>query len=208
MGKAEGPIEFASDREPWERQPGETDRQFARFAHYLEMGRVRTLRQLGENLRSMGESVGNNWLYQVAARWRWADRARAHDNEQDRLYFARVAKKREDMAERHAKLASAVLGVASRALKALSDHLTANPNAGVVAPADLVKLVDLGTRLERMALGEPGQTVAVTGGDGGPVGTIDYSGLTDAQRRERMAELAAEAARRAGVALTDHDDDE
>lgn len=193
------PLELAADHDPWERQPSESETHYGRFALYRDMGRERSLKQLGETLRSSGARVSQPWLYQISSRHRWDERTRAWDNEQDRLLLALTARKRRDMAERHARLASGMIG---KALAALAQLVPAD-----LAARDLIRMIEVATRLEREALGEPGQTIAVTGRDGGPV-MVDYSNLTPEQRQERLAELAAEAARRAGAPLGADDDGE
>jgi hypothetical protein len=56
----------------WERQPGETNRAFAAFAEYLQMGPSRSLAKLGQKLGKTTQhleawSVRNDWQRRVAA---------------------------------------------------------------------------------------------------------------------------------------------
>lgn len=195
-----GPIELGGDRPGWERQDGESQLHYSRFALYRDMGPERTLKQLHENLKATGATITLAWLYQISSLYRWDDRIRAWDAEQDRLLLALTAKKRRDMAERHARLAMAMMGKATQALSAV------DPKA--MTATELVKMVEAAARIERIALGQPEATIGVSAPDGGPVGVVDYTSLSAEQRRERLAELAREAARRAGVAPDSQDDGE
>ena len=75
-------------------------------------------------------------------------------------------------------------------------------------PVDIVRFLKLATDLEVRALGDPHQTIAVTGPAGGPIVTEDITGLTDEERRVRLREVASELARRAGLQTTEIDTEE
>ncbi len=191
------PIGLSADRDPWERQEGESDLMYARFRVYLELGRTRTLTSAAEILTSTGDTsrLGGAYIRSLAHSYRWTQRTGAYDREQDRLERERLVEQRRDMIRRHLKTANDLTAKAREALtKVKIDKLT---------PLDIVRFFRLATAIEANALGLPGETVAVTGAAGGPVLLDDLSGLTDEQRRERMAEVAREVAARAGTALDD-----
>lgn len=174
---------LAHDRDPWERQPGEGERAYSHFAVYRDLGRPRTLAQAASML-----ARNPSYLRTLAADKHWADRAAAWDREQDRLFAERTSLLRRDMAERHARIATAFLAKVARRLTDLDPtELTA---------ADLARWTDMATKLERSAYGEPTATVAVTGPSGGPVEVLDYSALTPDEREARMVALRDELARR------------
>lgn len=181
------PLALDPAREPWERQPGETERSYAHFALYRDLGRIRTLAQAAETL-----ALNPSYLRGVAAAAQWADRAAAWDREQDRLFGERAAVQRRDMATRHAKLATAFLAKVAARLRDLEP--------ADLTPADLAKWTDMATKLERAAYGEPTATVAVTGPAGGPLEVYDYSSLTAEQREARLTALRDELTRRIAAA--------
>jgi len=180
------PVRLHPDRDPWERQPGETERAYAQFAMYRDLGRTRTLAQAAELL-----TRNANYLRTLAAAGLWAERAAAWDREADRLYAETMAAKRRDMADRHAKLATAFLAKVAQRLRTLvPDDLT---------PFDLVRMADLAAKLERAAYGEPAATVAVVGPSGHALEPADFTGMSAAQREARLSELRDEITRRLGA---------
>jgi hypothetical protein len=193
-----GPITLDATLDPWERQPGETARQFGRLTVYLDLGRVRTLKMCVRALNSKGDTVAHRTLQQIAWERRWTERAEAYDLDQDNTQRQQLITDRRDMVERHRKVAGALLSTAISALKQIPTHLL---DAG-----DVVRLVKLATDLERTTLALPKEHVAVTGPTGGPVQTEDLTNLSGEERRARLAEIAAELARRAGTASDDDDD--
>lgn len=77
---------------PWDRQPGEDARWYARFTAYRLLGRGRTLeavwRQEAKDHQKTGKYPPKHW-YAVAAEWNWKERAAAWDiyqAEQDAQY--------------------------------------------------------------------------------------------------------------------------
>lgn len=193
-----GPIALDATRDPWERQDGETTRQYARLATYLDLGRVRTLKTCVRSLNAKGDKVAHRTLQQIAWQYRWIERAEAHDLHQDLVDRQQLIADRREMIDRHRKVSGALL---SKAVAAL----------GKIRPeqldmADVVRLVKLATDIERTALALPKDHIAITSPTGGPVQTEDLSGLSGEQRRTRLAEIAAEISRRSGLAGDDDDD--
>lgn len=190
MPSRDQPIPLASDRDPWDRQPGESERQYSRFRAYLELGRTRTLKQAHETLSALGVKVSLGQLYNVSWIYQWADRAQSFDADQDRLHREQLFAARKDMIDRHQKVARSLQGKALTRLKQLPvEELSA---------LDVVRMLRLAVAIEHKAIGEPDQRVAVTGGDGGPVVIDDLSQYSGEERRRRLEQLAAELARRAG----------
>lgn len=79
---------------PWERQPGESAKAFAAFAHYRDLGPGRSLRQTGADLPKSIQLL-KRW----STRWDWRERAQAHDAEQDRTGRAAAAEAAREEAE-------------------------------------------------------------------------------------------------------------
>jgi hypothetical protein len=190
-------LTLASDRDPWERQPRESPKQYARFEFYRDFGRLRTLTQVHKILTAAGDTLKHDSLRQIAYEYRWGDRAEAADLAQDQAERERLIIERRDMIKRHRNVATALLAKALTALQKIP--------IDAMAPADIVRYVKLATDIERTAIGEPQRIVAVTGPAGGPVQVEDISTLSPEERRTRLAEIAAELARRAG---TDTEEDE
>lgn len=194
------PIHLATDREPWDRQPGESNRQYSRFRVFLELGRTRTLKQAVEMLHGIGDNtVQYRTLMQYAYEYRWTERAESNDRAQDQLEAQRLLTLRREMYARHRRIAGALQAKAVAALQLIQP-------ADMTA-LDVVRFVRYGAQIEAQALGEPTVVAQVTGPGGGPVMVDDLSRLDPDERRARLLAISAEIARRAGAsALTDDDE--
>ena len=193
------PIQLATDRDPWERQPGESHKQYSRFRAFLELGRVRTLKQAAEMLHGLGDAIAYRTLQQYSYELRWTERAEAHDRDQDRLERVRLLQLRREMWARHRKLAG---GLTAKAVERMK-----NLKSAELTPLDLVRFLRTAAELERAALGEPDTTVALTGPAGGPVVVEDFSRYSPKERRARLEALASELGRRAALRDDEDDDD-
>lgn len=184
------------DLDAWDRQPTETTRRYAQFRAYLDTGRGRTLRKVAETLtRSAG------YVRQVAAAYRWVERAEAFDRHRDVLDEKVWLEKRRQAAERDSQLLNAAVGTIARRLGTLQpDDLE---------PADLIRMLDVVMRHRRGLFGDPGLTVAVTGPGGDPlaVQVAELAAMTPDQRRDAIATLAAAVARRTQAAAGGDDDE-
>lgn len=192
------PIHLAVDRDPWHRQPTESQKMYSRFFTFMELGRARTLNQTKEMLDTLGDKLTYNSLYQVSYTFRWTERSEAFDRDQDRQEAQRLLLLRREMLARHRRLAA---GLHTKAVKALTDLKPEELTA-----LDIVRFIKYGAELERKALGEPDTHVALSGPGGGPIGVEDFSQYEPDERRARLRSIAQELNRRAG--LHDDDDDE
>ena len=182
------------ERDPWDRQPKETPRQYGRFCAYLQMGRVRTLRATAKILKETGDQIAVRSLYQVSSVNRWAERAEAWDLSQDKATLEKLRLDRKDMIERHRRIASKLERASLKALDRLeSRHLDE------ISLGDVVKALKLATDLERVALGdEPAGQEAAQTSVGAP--TIErVSMMSPDERKARMRALTEEMAARAGL---------
>lgn len=183
-------------RDPWDQQPLESDKQYSRFSFYRDIGRLRDTIRTHKMLTAAGDTIKWDSLRQTAYKYRWVERAQAFDAAQDDANRERMIIEREDMIRRHRSIANAIISKALKALKEIRiEDLTS---------ADVARYIKLATDIERIAIGEPQTTIAITGPSGGPIQTEDITNLTPEERRTRLAEIAAELARRA----TDTDEDE
>jgi hypothetical protein len=149
------PLEY-NPSEPWARQPFDTDLAWACFQLYLSLAIPRRLVDL---VKSPGCPLSWGQLQTIAWEDGWADRARRWDSHLDALRFATIEEvTREDAkarAERHGKL--------SRKLQTLGEHeldkwigvaSRADGMPGLVQVKDVIRLIVLGVKTERLALGE------------------------------------------------------
>jgi hypothetical protein len=183
--------------DPWERQPGESDRMYSRFAAYLELGRTRTLTTAAEILTSTGDETKLHGAYirELSARFRWVERVGAYDREQDRLERERLVEQRRDMIRRHRQWANDLSAKAKGAL--------ANLKTEKITPLDIVRMLRLAAGIEATALGMPFETVAVTGPAGAPLLVDDLAAYTADERRQRMADVGREIVQRAAAPVDD-----
>jgi hypothetical protein len=191
------PFRLSGDRDPWERQPAESELMYARFRVYLELGRTRTLTQAAEILTSTGDREGLRGVYirELSARFLWTQRTGAYDREQDRLEREALIEQRRDMIKRHRSIANGLSAKAKSALEKLSvDKLT---------PLDVVRYFKLAAQIESNALGMPWETVAVTGAGGGALVVDDLAAYTPEERQQRLADLGTEVLRRAAAPVDD-----
>src|SRR5215831_10550216 len=88
---------------PWERQPGETSKQWLAFVTYRDLGPARTLaevcRLLYPGQRRTPRPVGR--VVAWSSKNDWVERARAWDAEQDRINREAQTEARLEMTERH-----------------------------------------------------------------------------------------------------------
>lgn len=127
---------------PWEKAKGERARDYHLFDQFLALGPDRSVRELH---RRLGGSLGR--IGTRASRWRWHERAELYDAEQVRVRRSAEEKARVEMGERHAQIA---MGLQQRALARLQQIQPESLDA-----RDVARFLDVATRLERLARGEP-----------------------------------------------------
>jgi hypothetical protein len=192
-------------REAWHRQPGEPALHYRRFLAFLEEGlggNRRRLAQVVETLKTLDSAhpVTVRTLQQTSYEYQWATRAEEWDADQFEHELERLRKQRQEALERQRKLGLALQVKATQRLQ--------NIPLGDLSGNEVVRMAVEGSRLELSALGEPDRRVEVSGPRGGPIQTEALDQLSPAQRRERMAEVQEQIARRLGVQTdtTDPDD--
>lgn len=200
MATKNSPIALDPGLDPWDQQPRESSRQYERFLRFRDLGRMRSLTTCNKMLTEIGDELTYGTIRGQSHRYRWASRAQAWDHHQDELDRERTTQARRAMIERHQKIAGALHKKALESLRSLTP--------ADLDPADIVRFLKLATDLEVRAIGDPNQTIAVTGPAGGPIVTEDITGLTGEQRHVRLKEIATELARRAGLTTTEADDEE
>lgn len=195
-------INLNPDREPWEKQNAESPRMFSRFAAYRDLGDTRTLNAALEIINATSsKKITKGSLHQISCIYRWTERAESFDAAQSAAERQRLLMLRRDMTERHRRVAAGLTGKAVEALKLLkADHMET---------VDITRFLTVAADLERKALGEPTERVAITGATGnGPVQLEDMTRLSPEQRRLRLGQIAAELARRAGRDVLSEDEED
>jgi len=132
--------------ELWERQPGETTKQFEAFQLYRDMGYERALRAVAKSL---------NKSLTLIARWsganNWVERVAAWDKEQDRLNLIQQQKDIAKMRKKHAELGFAMVG---KAIIALNQLDVKNMSA-----SDIARFAVEGTKIERLSRGDVSEVI-------------------------------------------------
>ena len=144
------------DIEPWERQDGETSKQFQAFVIYRDLAEERSLskvaKQLGKSTQLMSRwSAANNWV----------ERCAAFDREQDRIARQEQIKEIKKMRKRHANTGALMVSIADKGLRNMLDTTDkANPKLKYDLNAtEIAKLVDAGSKLERISRGDVGEVI-------------------------------------------------
>jgi len=164
-----------AERQPWERQQGETAKGFAAFDLFRRLGPGRTVQAAWEqywqrpgNRRRTGDKeagVPHGYFRAWSSRWRWHERAAAwdeevaamaRDQELDRELRARVAEQEEDLRQRRlmreeARAARAVgRQILARVLRAIENRELEGLSLSSILPhlQKVGTLIDLGQRLE------------------------------------------------------------
>jgi hypothetical protein len=174
--------ETAPKPEPWERQPGEPNRWFARFENYLRTGPGRSLLGAVNSERAKSgkhrqTAIPGSWS-RAAAQWRWKARAEVWDEQERQKARETHARDIAEMNARHIQEAQALQRKAIERLKSLE--------LNDISAADLARFIVEATKLERTARGEPEaiEERRLTGKGGGPIG---FS-LEDAVRASKELE--------------------
>lgn len=186
-GAKKQPIKLADDgRDPWERQPSESDTMYTSFSRYLALGSARTLAKAAQVL-----TKNPSYLRGVAAQYRWADRAASWDREQDRSFIEQMAADRRQVARAQLRVGTQFIAKVVARLETL--------DVETLRPQDLARFADVAIKLQNSGLGLPDRTVLVTGDPTQPVAVADVTATPLAQRREMLEAAMAEMKRRMGT---------
>lgn len=136
--------------DPWERQDGESAKAYEAFQLYRDAS------PSDRSLRKLAEQIGKSRT--LIERWssghEWGERVAAWDAHNDAIRRAAMAAEAQMMGERHARLARRVLDMVAEKLESI------DPTD--LPPAQLSRLIDTASKLERLALGEPSERVETT----------------------------------------------
>ncbi len=176
-------------RRPYERRDNEGPEAFEAFTIYRDMGLDRSLVRVAAQL-SKSE--------QLMARWsgthEWVKRIRAYDMEVDRRKHIGDLRGIEDMRRRQTKLAMQLQELGALELKKLLKRARSYDDAGVVDDTLMLKLIDAGSKLERVVRGEPGEIIQTTGNDAVDLTDVSIDDLKALKRIKAQVQARAAAA--------------
>ena len=151
---------MSSDRAAWDPIEGESSPAFHAFVHYRDLGETRSVEKAWlQHVDTCGARSATPTHY-APGRWlswsvekAWTVRVKAWDEHLDHEKQARMLRQHLEMADRQAKLGRVMQTKAAMYLaEATPENVTA-----------ATRLADVGAKLERQALGEPGLRVEHTG---------------------------------------------
>lgn len=135
-----------AERKPWEMMEDERPKPFEAFCIYRDMGLDRTIAKVAKQL-SKSYQLMSRW----ASQYNWGERVAAWDREQDRVARESQLSEIAKMRNRHAKLATDMLAKAAAALEKLPPD--------EVKASDVSRMVEVASKLERLARGDVGEVV-------------------------------------------------
>lgn len=179
MNRMPGP--YVGD--PWDRQPGESDVQFARFNAYLdqEPGK-RELRVVAAQFDVDPSTISN-----AADRYRWRDRVALYDSHRTKQRRERIEAQESALAESQMNLARAATQVLSRSVAAVMQ------SDAVLEPKDMPSWARMIEIMRKMALDRPDQIVEINAA--GFERISEFEGLSPEQMQERAADMATSVLR-------------
>lgn len=141
-------IDVSACEAPWERQPGEGDKQFTAFTIYLTMDNGdRRTSQVAAKMDMAPATISNYRKYN-----KWEERALAYDNFVQKQLVLKDIEERRDMKERQTEIAIKMQMLALENLDMLLDEVM---NGRVnLSPDQLTRIAETGSKLERLARGE------------------------------------------------------
>lgn len=147
----------------FDKYPGESAKRYAAFCKYRNMPpEERTLIKVAQELATTKTPANIRSKLTQLKHWssqdKWVSRCEAWDAEQERIYRKGLEEKQKEMQKRQANIALVVVGKAVERLKQVNPSVS--PDDMTVAEA--IRLLEIGTRMERHALGEPDQIVKHT----------------------------------------------
>jgi hypothetical protein len=154
----------------FEQKPKESAKAFAAFSVYLSMGPERSLAAVGKRL---GKSAG--LIERWSGKFDWPGRVQAHASHMAvvereaseamvRSKSAEWLKRAEQVREREWQMHERCIAVAEKALKAFMDREKVYANL-----ADISRILEVASKLGRLAAGMATEKTEVTGEDGGPI---------------------------------------
>lgn len=126
----------------WDRQPGETEKEFRLFTRYLSLGRTR-------NFAKVSQSCEMSYAYicDLGNRQSWKLRSDESDLNQDEEFKTRLDEEILQSRIRQQRIGSQMQKLAEKGIEMLTE------NVEDLSAQDISKLIDVGVKIERLALG-------------------------------------------------------
>lgn len=168
--------------DPWEQQPGESAKQFARFTRFSRL----SVKERRTAMAAMAAEFGVDeaTIREYCERYRWRERADLQDAQHHQDIRATNAAKEAQLAERAINLALVGATIMGRSMRALADS-----NA-VLDAKELPGFAKMLETLRKIAIDAPDQLIAITQRAGVDIVVPDFAGLSDDQVTDRAAEMA------------------
>ncbi len=155
---------------PFEQQPKESAKAFAAFSLYLSLGPERSIRVVGERLRKSA-GLMERW----SRRFDWPARAKAHaahlamvEREASEALVrgasAEWLRRQQTLRETEWQMHEECIAAAKRGLKAFMEREKVYANL-----ADISRMLEVASKLGRLASGMATDKTELTGEDGGPI---------------------------------------
>ena len=136
----------------WERQPNETSKAFHGFCLYRDLRHERTYVKVAGMCGQKSDTQIRRW----AQKYRWQERVLSFDNYEVREEHKRQVREAAAMKRRQANLGLKVQEIALERLNSMTPEQIKKLLAATVA-----KLVEIGTKVGRIARGEVDETQAL-----------------------------------------------
>jgi hypothetical protein len=121
------------------------------FSLYYQAGPSRSLVRLRDDARLLGVRISLATLKRYSSTCDWQARVARLDEEAELRHDERSLERIAAMNERQSQLGRSLQGAAATSLQSL---LRDAARLGEISPAEIARLADIGSKLERLALGE------------------------------------------------------
>ena len=154
------PTTGSLDRPIYFRLLGESDKAYSAFCYYRDLGYDRSITKV-----TRGCHKSHGLISRWNSRYHWAERIRAWEDHLDRVAMEKAEKARKDMVDRHIRLSSMLQSVGTAKLLEWHKQVQAwqqDPQHNQLpnlTPSDVVRLIELGIRIERLCRGESTEVV-------------------------------------------------
>lgn len=158
----------------YDKFPGENAKRYSSFCEYRNLlPQERSLSKVAKKTASAQTPVKIRSRLTQLKHWssedKWQARCEAWDADQEQAFRDNLSEKQKKMSERQANIALTVIGKAVDRLKQINAAL--NPEE--ISVAEAIRLLEMGTRMERHALGVPDTVIRRTETDNGGSGRAE-----------------------------------
>lgn len=147
---------MSEEKNVWDRQDGETNRAYHAFLAYCNMGALRSLRKAAEKFYGdayIGKKSGKNRRFETwSSHWNWVARCEAWDAEQNRAWQLEHRESIKQMNKRQATYGETMAKVGMSNILVLSG--IEDKGKASFSLEESRRLLETGTRMERVARGE------------------------------------------------------